>query len=199
MTTLLFLRYYARTLHAITNKPARRIFSGFEKFSHSRHPPATFGLMIQIRHCHSDSDYSFARQLVDDYIRWLDMDLSFQDIGKELSDLPAMYGPPSGLFLLAWEGDGLAGGVALRMLEPSVCEMKRLFVYDRCKGRGIGRMLCAELIRAAKEMGYERMRLDTLGRMEAAIGLYRSLGFYEIDPYRYNPDETARYMELELG
>jgi putative acetyltransferase len=76
---------------------------------------------------------------VKDYIRWLNIDLSFLDIDKELSDLSSMYGPPKGLFLLAWHEDELAGCVGLRMLEPPVCEMKRLYVYDQFKNKGIGR------------------------------------------------------------
>ncbi len=154
--------------------------------------------MVEIKRCSTDSDFSFAMQITKDYIRWLNMDLSFQDIDKELSDFPSMYGPPSGLFLLAWHWGELAGGVGLRMLEPKVCEMKRLFVYDLFKSKGVGRSLCAALIQEAKELGYEKMRLDTLGRMKAAIRLYMSLGFEEIESYRFNPDPTTKYMELSL-
>jgi ribosomal protein S18 acetylase RimI-like enzyme len=109
-----------------------------------------------------------------------------------------MYGPPNGLFLLARHRGELAGGVGSRMLEPEVCEMKRLFVYDRFKRKGIGRDLCAALIQKATSLGYEKMRLDTLGRMKAAIRLYENLGFREIGPYRFNPDPSTRYMELNL-
>ena len=154
--------------------------------------------MVEIKHCSTDSDFSSAIQITKDYIRWLNMDLSFQDIDKELSNFPSMYGPPNGLFLLAWHRGKLAGGVGLRMLEHKVCEMKRLFVYDQFKGRGVGRSLCKALAKEAKNMGYERMRLDTLGRMKAAIRLYENLGFEEIEPYRFNPDQTAKYMELSL-
>jgi putative acetyltransferase len=48
----------------------------------------------------------------------------------------------------------------------------------------------------AKNLGYEKMRLDTLDRMKSAIGLYKSLEFKEIEPYRFNPDPTTKYMEL---
>ena len=154
--------------------------------------------MVEIKNCSTDSDFSSAMQITKDYIRWLDMDLAFQSIDEELLDFPAMYGPPAGLFLLAWQEGELAGGAGLRRFAPGVCEMKRLFVYDRFKGRGVGRRLSTALIAAATEMGYEKMRLDTLGRMKAAIGLYSSLGFEEIAPYRFNPDATAKYMELRL-
>jgi ribosomal protein S18 acetylase RimI-like enzyme len=154
--------------------------------------------MVEIKRCSTDSDFYFAMQITKDYIRWLNMDLSFQDIDKELLDFPSIYGPPNGLFLLAWHGGELAGGVGLRMLEPKVCEMKRLFVYDQFKSKGVGRSLCTALIQEVKNLGYEKIRLDTLGRMKAAIRLYMSLGFEEIESYRFNPDPTTKYMELSL-
>jgi putative acetyltransferase len=154
--------------------------------------------MIEIKRCSTDSGFSLAVQTTKDYIGWLNMDLSFQDIDKELSNFPSMYGPPNGLFLLAWHRGKLAGGVGLRMLEPKICEMKRLSIYEHFKSMGIGRSLCTALIQEAKNLAYEKMRLDTLGRMQAAIRLYKSLGFEEIEPYRFNPDPTAKYMELNL-
>lgn len=154
--------------------------------------------MLVIKSCEKDSDFLFAKQIMKVYIRWLNIDLSFQDIDKELSDLSTMYGPPDGLFLLAWHENKVVSGVGLRMLEPTVCEMKRLYVYDQFKNKGIGRRLCIALIREARNLGYEKMRLDTLDRVKSVIGLYRSLGFKEIEPYRFNPDPTTRYMELSL-
>jgi|SRR5208283_4575785 len=154
--------------------------------------------MVEIKRCLTHSDFSFAIQIMKNYIRWLNIDLSFQDIDNELSDFPSMYGPPNGLFLLAWHGGELAGCVGLRMLEHKVCEMKRLFVYDQFKSKGVGHRLCTTLIQEAKKMGYEKMRLDTLVRMEAAKRLYISLGFGEIESYCFNPDPTTKYMELSL-
>ncbi len=154
--------------------------------------------MIEIRHCSTDSDFSCAIRITKDYIQWLSMDLSFQDIDREFLNFPEMYGPPDGLFLLAMHEGVPAGGVGLRLLEARICEMKRLFVYDRFKNRGVGSSLCRALVREAGVLGYEKMRLDTLDRMKAAIRLYESLGFREIAPYRFNPDPAAKYMELDL-
>ncbi len=154
--------------------------------------------MVEIKCCSTGLDFSSAIQILKDYIRWLDMDLSFQNIDEELSNFPSVYGPPAGLFLLARLQGVLVGGVGLRIFEHKVCEMKRLFVYEEFKGAGAGRSLCNTLIRRARDMGYEKIRLDTLGRMNAAISLYKSLGFKEIEPYRFNPDPTTRYMELKL-
>jgi GNAT superfamily N-acetyltransferase len=131
-------------------------------------------------------------------MNWLNVDLTFQNVEKEFSEFTTMYGPPDGAYLLAFEDDELAGGVGLRKLQAKVCEMKRLYVYDRFRRKRIGRALCEELIRHAKEIGYASMRLDTIDRLADAIRLYENLGFIDIENYRYNPDPTARFMELKL-
>ena len=154
--------------------------------------------MIEIIHCSTDSEYATALKITRDYIEWLSMDLAFQTIDEELSNFSSMYGPPDGVFLLAWQGHEPAGGVGLREFAPGICEMKRLYVYDQFKGEGVGRRLCTELIDEAKRLGYKKMRLDTLGRMGAARNLYKRLGFQEIESYRFNPDPTTTYMERNL-
>jgi len=63
----------------------------------------------------------------------------------------------------------------------------------------MGHTLAETVIQAAREIGYGRMRLDTLpGKMDRAIAMYRSIGFKEIEPYYENPVEGAKFMELSL-
>ena len=140
-----------------------------------------------------------ARQLFREYSAWLGIDLCFQNFEKELAELPGDYVPPNGRLLLAYDNGELVGCVALRKIGDGSCEMKRLFVRDRFRGKGIGRLLIETIIRNAKEIGYERMLLDTLPpRMNDAIALYRSIGFKEIAAYYDNPVPGAIFMELKL-
>ena len=155
-------------------------------------------LNIEIRPCAGDSDYTKAEAVTRAYIDWLGVDLGYQDVDSEMADFAGMYGPPDGMYLLAFCGDDVAGGVGLRLFEPSVCEMKRLYVYPEFAGRGIGLALCETLITQARIHGYHAMRLDTLGHMQAAQSLYKRLGFVEIPAYRYNPDPETRFLELNL-
>jgi ribosomal protein S18 acetylase RimI-like enzyme len=140
-----------------------------------------------------------ARLLFREYESSLGISLCFQNFEKELAELPGAYAAPDGRLLLANYNDELAGCVALRRLDDRTCEMKRLFVREKFRGKGIGRSLIETIIRHAQEIGYKRMLLDTLPpRMNDAIALYRSIGFRTIAPYYDNPVAGAVFMELTL-
>jgi ribosomal protein S18 acetylase RimI-like enzyme len=92
--------------------------------------------------------------------------------------------------------------VALRPLpeadHANACEMKRLFVRRAFRRFGLGRLLAQQLMDLATQAGHSCMLLDTLDDMEAARGLYASLGFVEIPPYYFNPIPGAHYLKVEL-
>jgi len=156
-------------------------------------------MQMQITQAETAEQIEQARALFREYESWLGLSLCFQNFERELAELPGAYAEPDGRLLLARHHDELAGCVALRQLSERTCEMKRLFVRERFRGKGIGRLLIETIIRNAKEIGYERMLLDTLPpRMNDAIALYRSIGFKEIAPYYDNPVEGAIFMELSL-
>jgi putative acetyltransferase len=138
------------------------------------------------------------RCLFEEYAASLGIDLCFQGFAEELAGLPGDYAPPRGRLLLALQDGETAGRVALRPLEPAVCEMKRLYVRPAFRAHGIGRVLISRVVQEAQRAGYQHMRLDTLPSMTAAQALYRRLGFQEIAPYCKNPIEGAVFLELQL-
>ncbi len=147
----------------------------------------------------SPAQIAQVRELFLEYAESLGFNLCFQSFDEELARLPGDYAPPDGrLYLAEFEGE-LAGCGALRRLDPGTCEMKRLYLRPKFRGKGLGRTLAEELIAVARSIGYERMRLDTVEPvMKAAVSMYRDLGFHEIAPYRENPIAGALYMELIL-
>ncbi len=139
-----------------------------------------------------------AGELFREYASSIGFDLSFQDFEKELTQLPGEYAPPMGCLLLAVYNDRIVGCVALRRLNKAICEMKRLYVRPKFRGNGIGRILALSIISETRRIGYKHMRLDTAPSLVEALSIYRSLGFREIEPYRYNPLQGARFMELTI-
>jgi GNAT superfamily N-acetyltransferase len=136
-------------------------------------------------------DLGVVRELFLEYAASLGVDLSFQNFDDELAHLGEFYE----CILVAGDADGC---VALRRIDDRVCEMKRLYVRPAARGRGLGRALAEAIIGEARRRGYERMRLDTLPQMRTAMVLYEELGFTDIDPYRFNPVEGSRFLELPI-
>ena len=138
-----------------------------------------------------------------EYAAALGVDLCFQNFDAELAGLPGEYAPPQGALLLAVFDGAVAGCGALRALHdvdyPNACEMKRLYVRPVFRRYGIGRVLAQALMDRGMQAGYSNLLLDTLDDMEAARGLYASLGFEEIPPYYFNPVPGAHYLKAALG
>ena len=163
----------------------------------------------------SPTQISQARELFLEYAQSLGFSLCFQNFDKELAGLPGDYAPPAGRLLLAQYENQLAGCVALHKLDSGsgsefchssevsdaseFCEMKRLYLRPSFRGKGLGRALAGRIIAEARQIGYRRMRLDTVEPvMKDAVAMYRRLGFKEIPPYRNNPMTGTLYMELKL-
>ena len=133
-----------------------------------------------------------------EYEKGTGISLCFQGFEQEVATLPGKYAPPAGRLHLAVDGGDIIGCIALRALDPAICEMKRLYVRPSHRGRGVGRMLAARLIEDARAIGYDTMRLDTLETWVPAVELYRSLGFQPTTRYNDDPDPHTLFMALRL-
>ena len=145
------------------------------------------------------TELEHVRQFFRNYAAWLGVDLSFQGFADELANLPGAYGEADGRLFFA-EIDGRpAGCVGIRRFSEGVCEMKRLYVDPDARGRGLGRQLALQAIKAAQALGYRRILLDTLPMMRIAVKLYRELGFTEAPAYYPTPIEGTIFLTLDLS
>jgi putative acetyltransferase len=160
--------------------------------------------MLKIFPVETGEDIELVKKLLAEYLASREFEDSIfpeevQAFQKQLSELPAEFAGPSGCLLIAMYREQPAGCVGLRDLGDDICEMKRLYVKPEFRGLKIGRKLAEAIIAEAKKIGYSRIRADTVGSMKTAMALYMSLGFNQIEPYRYNPIEGAVFIELELA
>jgi carbonic anhydrase len=155
---------------------------------------------VAVEAASSEADLVDATRLVRAYLRSLPFEVDFQaDVAEELADLGTLYGPPDGVLLLGRGADGRAVGVVgVKRFDEHDAELKRMYLEPEARGTGLGRDLAVTAIDAARSLGYRRLLLDTVSRLTAAVSLYQSLGFVEIDAYRHNPLDDARYFALDL-
>lgn len=146
----------------------------------------------------TEKEFSQAKVLFLEYSKELDVDLCFQGFEQELEEIAVQYNKPSGVLLLLQNGSLNVGCVGLRKVEDGISEMKRMYIRKEFRGKGWSKKLIGELLKHARSMKYTSIRLDTLPQMKEAISLYISVGFKEIKPYRHNPVEGTKYMELTL-
>lgn len=125
----------------------------------------------------------------------------FDSISKErdLADIPADYQHSGGEFWMLRDGEEgpVIGTIALRWLGDDSAEVKRFYLLEEWRGRGLGKKLLETAIAYAREQGFARVRLDTTLKSEAAIRLFEAAGFTRIE--RYNEDRFAElFFELDL-
>lgn len=138
------------------------------------------------------------RVLFNEYTQMLGVNLDFQNYEEELEHLPGKYALPDGRLYLAYAENQAIGCIALRKINNSICEAKRLYVRPEFRGHKIGEMLTEQIICDAVKLNYDYIVLDTLAKLKSAVTLYKKLGFYEIEPYYYNPLANVIYMRLDL-
>jgi GNAT superfamily N-acetyltransferase len=144
------------------------------------------------------TDFETGKALFREYAQSLKVDLCFQGFDSELETIAQQYNLPAGGLYLAFYNGLPAGCAGIRKLDDETAELKRMFVKDEYRGHKIGVKLLQLAIDLAKQLGYTRLRLDTLEDMIKAQQLYRSFGFYEIPAYRFNPLGGTIYMEKKL-
>jgi putative acetyltransferase len=109
--------------------------------------------------------------------------------------------PPHGGFYGAWRGERLVGCGGVKHFDADgYGEIKRLFVLDSERGRGVARQLMAQLEADLAARGLGWARLETGIHQPEALGLYRRLGYVECAPFGgYALDPLSVFFEKRLG
>lgn len=143
------------------------------------------------------SDTADLQLMIKEYMSTLPFPIDYQNPEKELEDLGAVYGEGGGgAMFVADVGNEYAGCIAVKDIGDGRCEMKRLYVREKYRGRKLGQQLADVIVLKAKEMGYHFMYLDTHREAQkVAIEMYKKMGFVECADYHENP---GRLLCLEL-
>jgi len=115
----------------------------------------------------------------------------FQNFGEELAGLPGSYTPPSGRLALAKVDDQLAGCIALRPIDSTRAEPKRLYVRPAFRGQGIGRKLLEWVMNEARAAGCSELVGDTMPVMRDALSLYERMRFEIRDEANGTPQSPS--------
>ena len=146
----------------------------------------------------SQLEYEAAQLLFNEYAQWLNIDLCFQNFDKELQQLSIMYATTTGGIVLCKKNNDFIGCSAIRKIDTTSCELKRMWVQLPYQKLGIGETLLKECIALAKKLNYKEILLDTLKRLQPAIKLYKKYNFIETEAYYKNPNNDVVYMKLVL-
>jgi carbonic anhydrase len=155
-------------------------------------------VLPEIREAVYPGDTAPLVEIVREYVRWLDMDLSYRGFEEEMQSFEQTYTLPSGMFLIAETTAEIAGCVGLLRHSDEVAEVKRLYVRSAYRGLALGETLMHALIDKAKSLGYAKLVLDSVPQTAFAQRLYERLGFTETSPYYANPVPGTRFLELVL-
>lgn len=154
--------------------------------------------MLEIREVHSIEDLERIKELFIEYASSRDYEICFNGFKHELAALPEYYASPHGKLLLAIEGYNAIGCIALKRVSNEICELRRLYVRPSGRGKGIGRGMVAKAVESAKELGYNKIQLETMPIMKEAISIYRSNGFKQVcHPICCSSDKVL-FMELNF-
>lgn len=154
--------------------------------------------MIEIKPAIFPEDLERVVTIFREYIGSPSVSLDFQDYETEFASLPGKYASPEGRLLLAWKDGAVVGCAALRKVDGSMCEMKRVYIRSTVRGEGLGRRLIESILAAAREAGYSRICLDVLPEFVAAQNIYESLGFRPAPPVTFNPVPNTKFLGLDL-
>ena len=150
---------------------------------------------LQYKTANTTQEFGDGKKLFEAYTKTLNLDFVSQELAKEFTVFDQQYNFPSGALLLTYDDANAIACAGIRKIDNETAELRRLFVLPEYRKQNIGKRLLELGLDSAKKLNYKKVRLDSLPAMIQAQTLYRSMGFYEIPAYRFNPIPGAIFME----
>jgi len=154
---------------------------------------------VIVRLAQSSAEVAAVRELWLEYWESIGLPLDYQGFGEERNGLPGVYGAAGGALLLALDKDEPAGTIALRRLDATSGEVKRLYLRPQYRRHGLGKRLLEAVTERARATRYDWLYADTLPSMKEALSLYASVGFERAEAYSNAPTRGAIYLKLRLA
>jgi putative acetyltransferase len=153
---------------------------------------------MAIRAAQFPADTQALIALIGEYVAWLNIDMAFQNFDQEMAQIDQHYSLPRGMFWVLQLSGQLVGGVGFKHLDATTAEVKRLYVQPAYRGQQWGDALMRTVIDATRELGYQRLVLDTVPQTAGSHALYQRLGFVPIAPYYSGPTLATEFFQLAL-
>ena len=147
---------------------------------------------VPLRFAAVPTSHADARKLLADYYGEIRQRFGFNVSGQAAAE---DMDPPGGRFVIAYEGEEPVASGGIRTWEPGVCEIKRMYVTPAARRLGHGRALLEALERAAVELGFRRIVLDTLDSHVDAMKFYDTTGYQRVPAYNENPYASAWFAK----
>jgi len=111
-----------------------------------------------------------------------------EGIDADLRDIESSYRRRGGAFQVLEEPSGrILGCVGLLPIDRATCELRKMYLAREARGRGLGRRLLESALAQAKDLGFQRVTLETASVLVQAIALYKANGFV-----RYAPEHMSK-------
>ena len=122
----------------------------------------------------------------------LEPDLAGTD--QDIADIEASYTGRGGVFEILQDTDGnLLGTAGLFPIDSQTIELRKMYFDKSLRGRGFGRLMLSRLIEKARELGYQKIYLETAKILKEAVALYEKFGFQPTDE-QHTPRCDAAYF-----
>lgn len=146
----------------------------------------------------TNADCENVRKLVFGVLREYGLEPEPGGTDTDLTDIETYYLESGGLFeVLEDAGGKLLGTVGLFPLDKETVELRKMYFDKSLRGRGLGKKMLERMIEKSREMGFQRIYLETASVLQEAIGLYEKYGFQPtLEGIHSNRCDTAYFLNL---